>query len=276
MKKIIVLLMAVMMTMGLAACGGSADGSAAASGGESDSYIDQIKAKGELVVGTSADYPPYEFHTEIDGVDTIVGFDIAIEQAIADDLGVELKIVDMSFDNLLMSLSNGEFDMVIAGLSADEERMKTNDFSDTYLESKNLILVRKEDESKYTTTDSLKGVKTGAQTGTMCYDRIVPFVGEDSMVGLAKVPDLVMELKNGKVDVITLDYMAVLTYAAENDDLVAVDCGLPSDDEGYSIAFQKGNTEMVEYVNGVLAELKESGAIEQYIIEAQELAGTEE
>lgn len=275
MKKIIVLLMAVMMTMGLAACGGSTDGSAAASGG-SDSYIDQIKAKGELVVGTSADYPPYEFHTEIDGVDTIVGFDIAIAQAIADDLGVELKIVDMSFDNLLMSLSNGEFDMVIAGLSADEERMKTNDFSDTYLESKNLILVRKEDESKYTTTDSLKGVKTGAQTGTMCYDRIVPFVGEDSMVGLAKVPDLVMELKNGKVDVITLDYMAVLTYAAENDDLVAVDCGLPSDDEGYSIAFQKGNTEMVEYVNGVLAELKESGAIEQYIIEAQELAGTEE
>jgi polar amino acid transport system substrate-binding protein len=276
MKKIIVLLMAVMMTMGLAACGGSADGSAAASGGESDSYIDQIKAKGELVVGTSADYPPYEFHTEIDGVDTIVGFDIAIAQAIADDLGVELKIVDMSFDNLLMSLSNGEFDMVIAGLSADEERMKTNDFSDTYLESKNLILVRKEDESKYTTTDSLKGVKTGAQTGTMCYDRIVPFVGEDSMVGLARVPDLVMELKNGKVDVITLDYMAVLTYAAENDDLVAVDCGLPSVDEGYSIAFQKGNTEMVEYVNGVLAELKESGAIEQYIIEAQELAGTEE
>lgn len=276
MKKIIVLLMAVMMTMGLAACGGSADGSAAASGGESDSYIDQIKAKGELVVGTSADYPPYEFHTEIDGVDTIVGFDIAIAQAIADDLGVELKIVDMSFDNLLMSLANGEFDMVIAGLSADEERMKTNDFSDTYLESKNLILVRKEDESKYTTTDSLKGVKTGAQTGTMCYDRIVPFVGEDSMVGLAKVPDLVMELKNGKVDVITLDYMAVLTYAAENDDLVAVDCGLPSDDEGYSIAFQKGNTEMVEYVNGVLAELKESGAIDQYIIEAQELAGTEE
>jgi polar amino acid transport system substrate-binding protein len=276
MKKIIVLLMAVMMTMGLTACGGSADGSAAASGGESDSYIDQIKAKGELVVGTSADYPPYEFHTEIDGVDTIVGFDIAIAQAIADDLGVELKIVDMSFDNLLMSLSNGEFDMVIAGLSADEERMKTNDFSDTYLESKNLILVRKEDESKYTTTDSLKGVKTGAQTGTMCYDRIVPFVGEDSMVGLAKVPDLVMELKNGKVDVITLDYMAVLTYAAENDDLVAVDCGLPSDDEGYSIAFQKGNTEMVEYVNGVLAELKESDAIEQYIIEAQELAGTEE
>ena len=109
MKKVVVLILALIMTMSLVACGGSSEGSAAA---ESDSYIDQIKAKGELVVGTSADYPPYEFHTEIDGVDTIVGFDISIAQAIADDLGVELKIVDMSFENLLMSLSNGEFDMV--------------------------------------------------------------------------------------------------------------------------------------------------------------------
>ena len=151
MKKVLVALMALMMMVSLVACGGAgSDGSAtgSAGSGDSDSYIDQIKAKGELVVGTSADYPPYEFHTEIDGVDTIVGFDIAIAQAIADDLGVELKIVDMSFDNLLMSLANGEFDMVIAGLSASEERMKTNDFSDTYLESKNLILVRKEDENK--------------------------------------------------------------------------------------------------------------------------------
>ena len=107
MKKVLVALMALMMMVSLVACGGAgSDGSAAGSAGsgDSDSYIDQIKAKGELVVGTSADYPPYEFHTEIDGVDTIVGFDIAIAQAIADDLGVELKIVDMSFDNLLMSL----------------------------------------------------------------------------------------------------------------------------------------------------------------------------
>ena len=254
MKKVVVLILALVMTMSLVACGGgSSDGSAAA---ESDSYIDQIKAKGELVVGTSADYPPYEFHTEIDGVDTIVGFDISIAQAIADDLGVELKIVDMSFENLLMSLSNGEFDMVIAGIEENEERAKTCDFSDPYLESKNLILVRKEDESKYTTLDSLQGVKAG--------------------VGLAKVNDLVMELNAGKVDVLFLDYMAVLAYANGNDNLVAVDCGIPSDDLGYSIAVQKGNQEMVDYINGVLTELKDSGAIEQYILDATELAGPEE
>ncbi len=72
----------------------------------------------------------------MDGKDTIVGFDMEIAQAIADKLGVPLKIVDMSFDNLLMSLANDEFDLVIAGLTADEERRKTTDFSDPYLESK--------------------------------------------------------------------------------------------------------------------------------------------
>ena len=92
MKKAIALLLALVTLLSLTACAGSA--------------LDQIKQKGELVVGTSADYPPYEFHAEVDGKDTIVGFDMEIAQAIADKLGVSLKIVDMSFDNLLMSLAN--------------------------------------------------------------------------------------------------------------------------------------------------------------------------
>jgi polar amino acid transport system substrate-binding protein len=273
MKKVVVLILALIMTMSLVACGGSSEGSAAA---ESDSYIDQIKAKGELVVGTSADYPPYEFHTEIDGVDTIVGFDIDIAQAIADDLGVELKIVDMSFENLLMSLANDEFDMVIAGIEENEERAKTCDFTEPYLESKNLILVKKENEDKYTTLESLKGAKAGAQNGTICYDRSVKYCGEENTVGLAKVNDLVMELNAGKVDLLFLDYMAVIAYANGNDDLVAVDCGIPSDDLGYSIAVKKGNTELVDYANGVLDKLKEDGSIDQFITDATELAGPEE
>ena len=267
MKKLIVLFLAMIMTMSLVACGGgSSDEESAAA---SDSYIDQIKAKGELVVGTSADYPPYEFHT-------IVGFDIDIAQAIADELGVELKIVDMSFDNLLMSLANGEFDMVIAGIEENEERAKTCDFTNSYLESKNLILVRKEDEDKYKTLDDIKGVKAGAQNGTICYERSVKYCGEDVTTGLAKVNDLVMELNAGKVDLLFLDYMAVLAYANGNDNLVAVDVGIPSDDLGYSIAVKKGNTELVDFINPVLKDLKDSGKIEQFVVDAQELAGPEE
>jgi len=263
MKKAIALLLALVTLLSLTACAAS-------------SALDQIKQKGELVVGTSADYPPYEFHTEVDGKDTIVGFDMEIAQAIADKLGVSLKIVDMSFDNLLMSLANDEFDLVIAGLSADEERRKTTDFSDPYLEAKNLILVRAEDADKYASLDDLKGAKGGAQTGSKPYNNCVTYCGEETTVGLAKVQDLVMELEAGKLDVVFLDYMTVLSYADAKEDLAAVDLGIPETSDGYSIAVKKGNTELAAFINGVLAELKEQNAIEQFIVEAKKLESAAE
>ncbi len=272
MKKILAVLLAMAMLFGLAAC--SSGGSEPAA--ESASVIDEIKTAGKLTVGTSADYPPYEFHTEIDGVDTIVGLDIAIAQAIADDMGVELDIVDMSFDNLLMSLANGEFDMVIAGMTSNEERLKAVDFSEPYMVSKNLILVKSENADKYKTLDDLKGAKGGAQTGSIPYQRCVEYCGEESSVGLAKVQDLVMELQAGKLDLIFLDYMTVLTYAAVNDDLEAVDVNIPTTDSGYCIAVEKGNTELAEYINGVLSKLAEANAIEEFVVEAQQQAGMEE
>ena len=273
MKKMLALMLALLMVASLVACGSKKDD---ADKGETLGVVEQIKANGKLVVGTSADYPPYEFHTEIDGKDTIVGFDIDIAKYIADDLDVELEIVDMAFDNLLMSLANDEFDMVIAGLTKDDERAKTTDFSKPYLESKNLILVRTADADKYKTLDDLKGAKAGAQTGTIPYDRCVTYCGEATTTGLKKVQDLVMELKAGKIDVVMLDYMTVLTYADVNDDLSAVDVGIPVDGQGYSIAIKKGDTELVNYVDTVLDKLAAENLIEQYIVDAQKLAGLEE
>ena len=262
MKKAIALLLALVTLLSLTACAGKED--------TASSALDQIKQKGELVVGTSADYPPYEFHAEVDGKD------MEIAQAIADKLGVSLKIVDMSFDNLLMSLANDEFDLVIAGLSADEERRKTTDFSDPYLEAKNLILVRAEDADKYASLDDLKGVKGGAQTGSKPYNNCVTYCGEETTVGLAKVQDLVMELEAGKLDVVFLDYMTVLSYTDAKEDLAAVDLGIPETSDGYSIAVKKGNTELAEFISGVLAELKEQNTIEQFIVEAKKLESAAE
>ena len=121
MKKIFALLLAVVMTLSLAACGEKEEVAA--------SKLDQIKAAGKIVLGTSADYPPCEFHTEIDGKDTIVGYDISLAQYIADDLGVELEVVDMAFDGLCISLSKGDFDMVISGMSNTPERAMAVDFT---------------------------------------------------------------------------------------------------------------------------------------------------
>lgn len=124
-KKFAALLLALMMILSLAACGSQgamtarrAARTAMRRRDTAKSKIEQIKEAGVLVMGTSADYPPNEFHTEVDGKTPSFGFDVAIAQYIADDLGVELKVVDMSFDNLCFNLAKGDFDIVIAGMAS--------------------------------------------------------------------------------------------------------------------------------------------------------------
>ena len=108
------------------------------------------------------------------------------------------------------------------------------------------------------------------------YNNCVTYCGEETTVGLAKVQDLVMELEAGKLDVVFLDYMTVLSYADAKEDLAAVDLGIPETSDGYSIAVKKGNTELAEFINGVLAELKEQNTIEQFIVEAKKLESAAE
>lgn len=267
MKKIICLILALVMVLSMVAC------TATPAEDTTKSKLDKIKEAGVLVLGTSADYPPYEFHTEIDGVDTIAGFDIDIAKYIAESLGVELKIVDMSFDNLFMSLNAGEFDMVVAACSADEEREKVCDFSDAYLPADLTLLVRAEDAELYKDLESLKGSKAGAQTGTVCYDYCVRYTGEETVTGLAKVQDIVLELINGKVDVAWFDYMTAVAYDAANDDLVMLDLTVPTDSMGYQVAVQEGEADFAAYINQCLKEINDNGLLEQYITAAMELSG---
>lgn len=113
------------MVLSLAACGSSSSSAPAPASSAAEASpapapeapaapeeagrLAEIKAAGKIILGTSADYPPFEFHTEINGVDTIAGFDVSLAQKVADGLGVELEIVDMSFDNLLISPEQGRF-----------------------------------------------------------------------------------------------------------------------------------------------------------------------
>ena len=235
-KKFAALFLALMMILSLAACGSKSDDSAqdssdgdASSDDTAKSKIEQIKEAGVLVMGTSADYPPNEFHTEVDGKDIIVGFDVAIAQYIADDLGVELKVVDMSFDNLCINLAKGDFDIVIAGMASTEERLKSVDFSDPYFKQQQAILIRAEDDALYNKPEDLSGHKVGVQNGTIQVPIANELAGEENVVGLVKAQDLIMELKSGKLDVVYIDYTAALAFAAANDDLTVKDVGIESD-----------------------------------------------
>ena len=233
-----------------------------------------IIANGKLVLGTSADYAPFEFHTEINGTDTIVGFDISIAQYMAEQLGVELEIVDMSFDNLLISLNKGDFDIVLAAMSSNEERAKAVDFSNEYYLSNNVILVQKQNADKYTTKESLQGVSMAAQKGTVCETRAKELAGESSVVSLVKVQDMVFELLSGKVKAVLLDKPVASGYVIMQDSLEMVDIGLVAE-EGMSVAMKKDSAGLTELVNCMLSQLTEE-QLDSWMGEAQVTAGVEE
>lgn len=233
-----------------------------------------IIANGKLVLGTSADYAPFEFHTEINGTDTIVGFDISIAQYMAEQLGVELEIVDMSFDNLLISLNKGDFDIVLAAMSSNEERAKAVDFSNEYYLSNNVILVQKQNADKYTTKESLQGVSMAAQKGTVCETRAKELAGESSVVSLVKVQDMVSELLAGKVKAVLLDKPVASGYVIMQDSLEMVDIGLVAE-EGMSVAMKKDSAGLTELINCMLSQLTEE-QLDSWMGEAQVTAGVEE
>lgn len=233
-----------------------------------------IIANGKLVLGTSADYAPFEFHTEINGTDTIVGFDISIAQYMAEQLGVELEIIDMSFDNLLISLNKGDFDIVLAAMSSNEERAKAVDFSNEYYLSNNVILVQKQNADKYTTKESLQGVSMAAQKGTVCETRAKELAGESSVVSLVKVQDMVSELLSGKVEAVLLDKPVASGYVIMQDSLEMVDIGLVAE-EGMSVAMKKDSAGLTELVNCMLSQLTEE-QLDSWMGEAQVTAGVEE
>ena len=283
MKKLLSLLLALVMLLSFAACANDdtppADGDdqqqEEQNGSEAGTMnkLADIKAAGELVVGTSADYPPYEFHMEIDGVDTIVGFDIAIAQAFADELGVELKLVDMAFESLLISLQKGDFDLVMAGLTPDEERAKTVDFTDVFFHNKQIVIIRAEDADKYVTTEDMAGTTLGVQAGTIQETIAADLTDENKVVKLKKFPELIMELKTGKIDGVCTNTMVASAYVSAHPDLLCQDIGIVWDNTGFSGAIQKGdNGEFMAFLNETIAKLQEDGSIDRFVAEAQQLA----
>jgi ABC-type amino acid transport substrate-binding protein len=233
-----------------------------------ETLLDKIKASGKLRLGTSADYPPYEFHKIIDGKDTIIGFDVEIANAIAADLGVELVITDMGFDGLLTALQSGNLDMVVAGMTPTEERAQAVDFSDVYYTAFQKVMVRADDKATYTTIDALKGKKVGAQLGAIQEGVVTDQMPGSELRALSKLPDLVLDLKSKNVEALVVEEPVAAAYIAANPDLVISDIVLAQDEAGSAIAMPKGSPELVEAVNASLKKLMDEGKIAQFVTDA--------
>lgn len=278
-KKFLALTLAMALGLGLTACGSNgANSSASGSNNDaSNSSVDSSNAgeKKTLVLGTSADYPPFEFHILQDGQDTIVGIDVFVAQQIAEDMGAELEIVDMNFDNLLTLMAQGNCDMVLAAMESKPERLDAADCSDPYYTDLPPVIVTKaENASLYSSLEDFSGKSVGAQTGTTKADIITDQMTGANPVLLTTVGDLINQLVYDKVDAVVLDGAVANKYVESNPDLAIVESiSLGDSMEPYRIWVAKGDPKgLLDDINASIATMTENDSLVDFIDKANELS----
>lgn len=263
MKKFLTSLAIVGICFLLTACGGKKE----------EDKLAAIKESGVLKVGTSAEFAPFEFHTMVDGKDKIVGADMDLAQALADKLGVKLKIEDMEFNAVLATLKEGKVDLGIAGISATPERQKSFDFSANYYNPSQKVVINKKNAANYNSIASLKGKKIGAQKGSIQEDIVKEQMQDPQIVSVAKVPNLILEVKQGSIDALVVEETVGAAYIAQNPELQFATIDLKSsEDEAYAIAMQKGSDTLKSEIDKIIKELIDSGEIEKYVNENTAIA----
>jgi len=217
-----------------------------------------------LIMGTSADYEPFEFY-DLENENEIIGFDVDLATYIADALGYELQVTDMDFDSLTTALRTGKVHMVLAGMSATPERAEVVDFTDAYYSGKTVLITTQEVEINQ--LEDLNGVVLGVQTGSIQEAEIVELQEEGIAVelnSLNRLPDLFQQLNSGRVEAVALSTSAVGVYLNNEESLKMIDILNPGESPGSAIALAKGS-ELTEQINEILKEMKENGELDSLI-----------
>ena len=249
MKKIIALVLAMLMVFACAACGSKDEGGLTIE-------------KGKLIMSTNAEFPPYEMVADNGAFE---GIDVEIAGKIAEKLGLELVIDDMDFDGALMAVQNGKSDIVMAGVSVNDDRLLVMDFSESYATGVQVVIVK---EGSDVTMDNLGEKMIGCQRGTTgyIYASDTPEnggYGEDHVIAYDNGASAVQALMNGQIDCVIIDNAPAQEYVKANPGLTI----LPGAwvEEQYAIGVDKGNTALLEAVNGALAELIADGTVQSII-----------
>lgn len=270
MKKVSALILALAMcTAMLTACGGGSNttastGSAApaptTSAATSEAGADEgykLVKEGTLTMATNAYFPPYEYY---DGKD-IIGIDADIAKAIADKMGLELKIEDMEFDSIITAVSTGKADLGLAGMTVTPDRQKNVDFSDSYATGIQSVIVK--EDSTITKIDDLKGKKIGVQLSTTGDIYATDAYGKDAVVQYNKGNDAVMALTQGQVDAVIIDNEPAKSFVEANTGLKILDAEFANED--YAACISKDNAGLTKAVNKALAELKADGTLQKIV-----------
>ena len=237
--KVASIVLVIAMIACFAACGGN--------GGE----------KEKLTMATNAEFPPYEYVEN----GTIVGIDAEIAALIADKLGMELEIVDVAFDSIIPGVQSGKYDMGMAGLTVNDERLEKVNFSTSYATGIQAVIVK--DGSDIKTIDDLAGKKIGVQTSTTGDIYATGDYGEDAITRYDNGAVAVQALLADKVDCVIIDNEPAKSYVAANEGLKVLDTEYTVED--YAICFAKENTELKDKVDGALKELIADGSVKAVI-----------
>ncbi|MBP2019573.1 polar amino acid transport system substrate-binding protein [Symbiobacterium terraclitae] len=262
MKQIRIMALGLALSLALTACGGAQSGQKGNKQSEAPAnHLEQIKAAGKIVLGTSADYPPFEYHEIVNGKDTITGWEIEMAQAIADKLGVALEIKEGKFETLIADLNTEKTDFVISAMSIDEDRKQSADFSEPYFHGGQVVLAKKANAGELKDAASLNGKTVGVQLGSTGEEAAREVEGA-TIKSFDAFEAAVLDLISDRVDAVVADYAVAQNYAKSYTDLVVA---FELSKEDYGVVFRKGDDELREAVNAILAELLENGTIDQLI-----------
>ena len=266
MKKLFAMALAAAMSLSLFACSGNTDASTPASS--------EGEAAGTVVYGTSADYPPFEFHIMDNGEDKIVGLDVALARQIAADMGAELEIAEMNFDNLLTLMGQGNCDFVIAAMESSPERLENASCSDPYYTDLPAMIVTKKDNlDQYKSMADFAGKVVGAQTGTTKADIVTGEMAGAVPSLMTSVVDLVNNLVYDKCDALVLDGAVAQQYVKSNEELAIVEAVPLGEALPYCVWVAKDDPKgLLPQINETIAKVLSDGTMEEYIAEANALS----
>ena len=263
MKKLFAVLLAAVMLLSCVAVFAACD--KADNKGNADTTVDTTAAdttpvegeKAVLKMGTNAYFQPYEFYEE----DKIVGIDAEIAAAIAEKLGMTLEIVDMEFDSIITAVNAGSVDFGMAGMTVTEDRLKEIDFSISYANGVQAIIVK--EDSTITNVDDLyadgASYKVGVQLGTTGDIYATDDFGSDNVTTYSNGNEAVLALKGGSVDCVIIDNEPAKALVAANAGLKILETAYANED--YAICVKKGNADLLDKINAAIVELTEDGTI---------------
>lgn len=284
-KKLMSLALGAMMMLSLlTGCGSKTEDSAPADSTPAEetpaepaaaaSLLEKVKTSGKLVVGTEAQYAPYEFK---DLNANFAGCDMWLAQQIADHLGVELEVVDMSFDGIIPAVKSGQVDLGIAAFTKTPERAEEIDFSDLYEKSAQLLIVKAGNADLYSTKESLAGQKVGAQKGTIQSQLVLSALPDSELFELEKYPALALETQNGNIAGFVVDQAVGEALVATSDGKLEVSNFEFTAEEasfGKAAVLAKGTEDLMAVVNEVVDKVTSDGSYQQAYDEAVALAAS--